>query len=246
MAYQIEYFYTSHTGKCRKINQDNLLCLTRILESDNDGTRGIFHGSVNVRKNEVFAVFDGMGGEEQGEMAAYIAAYSLKNYVHSDDAGDLINFCRFSNSEICKYAKDNDVGYMGTTGAILKFTPQKIELCNIGDSKIFAHSENKLYQISTDHVAAAPFGKKPPLYQHLGMPEEEIIIEPYTAAYNYNAGDIYLICSDGLTDMVGFDEIEQCLSQNDCAAASKQLLCSALDNGGKDNITFILLSVKYI
>ena len=133
---------------------------------------------------------------------------------------------------------------MGTTAAFLKFSSRKIYLCNVGDSKIFQLTDGTLQQISHDHVAASVFGKKPPLLQNLGIPESELIISPYVAAGEYHSGDTYLLCSDGLTDMLTMPEIEKLLREKTGASAAEQLLEQALERGGKDNITLILIHIE--
>ena len=133
---------------------------------------------------------------------------------------------------------------MGTTAAMLLFSKKDITLCNIGDSKVFSFSEGELEQISKDHVVISAFGTKPPLSQSLGIPPNELLIEPYLAQGRYKNGDIYLICSDGLTDMVMLDEIRGILVNYSIQEASSALVSKALENGGRDNITIILLGVK--
>lgn len=95
-----------------------------------------------------------------------------------------------------------------------------------------------------DHVAVAAFGVKPPLSQNLGIPPNELVIDPYLARGPYNDGDIYLICSDGLTDMVSVDEITEVLVSTPIEEAITQLLEKALANGGKDNTTIILCKIE--
>ena len=132
---------------------------------------------------------------------------------------------------------------MGTTAAILKFAKDRIYLCNIGDSKIFRFSKGTLQQLSFDHVCPSESQEKPPLSQNLGIPESETVISPYIATADYQVGDLYLICSDGLTDMVTLSEIED-LFISEKEHAAEPLLRLALENGGRDNITLILLHVK--
>lgn len=245
MSYVIKYYYTSHIGKCRKVNQDNLYCNGNYLNYDNRGTDGILEGVLSPSSQAVFAVFDGMGGEECGEMAAYLAAKELSDFRFEKDAKqDFAIFCKCANTKICNYTDEHKLTSMGTTAAILKFAKHQIGLCNVGDSKIFQFSEGKLQQISYDHVGISAFGRKPPLSQNLGIPESELILSPYVATGEYHNGDIYLICSDGLTDMLPVPSIEKILCDEKGSVAAEQLLKQALDNGGKDNITFILIRIE--
>lgn len=245
MAQIIHYFYTSNVGKCRKTNQDNFYCNGVTMPSENDGTNGVIAGSVNPSRDPVFAIYDGMGGEEAGEMAAWLATEEMKSFSFKKGMEQgFFDFCYGANRRICEYTVNHGISSMGTTAAMMRFTKSDSGLCNIGDSKIFLHSEGTLTQLSYDHIGIPVFGRKPPLTQNLGIPEDEILIEPYVAVGKYNVGDVYLLCSDGLTDMVTVSRIEEILSTLQGRAAAELLLQEALQNGGKDNVTFILLYVN--
>ena len=242
MSLRLDYFYTSHIGNVRSSNQDNLFCVGEYMDCINKGTDNIISGTILPLSKPLFAVFDGMGGEEQGEIAAYIAAEQMSKFKFQNDPHkSLLDYCMIANSEICNFAQENNIHSMGTTAAILMFDKKKAYVCNIGDSKIFSVSNGTLKQISVDHVCVSAFGKKPPLSQNLGIPENELIISPYTATFKYKPGDIFLICSDGLTDMMTPMEIENILLNTDKGTATEILLKTALKNGGKDNVTLILI-----
>ena len=119
--------------------------------------------------------------------------------------------------------------------------------CNIGDSKIFRLRENQLKQLSMDHVA--PYfrdpDRKPGLTAHLGMGPSEIFPNPYLINDKVLKGDQYLICSDGITDMVEAPEIRSILEEDkdNVIRASKHLVKKALEHGGFDNATLILIEV---
>jgi protein phosphatase len=246
MAYKVEYFCVSHTGKCRKNNQDNFYCNGEYLYFRNNGLSKILHGEKTIKDISVFGVFDGMGGEECGEMASYLAAECIAGYEFGkkDPEDELIAYCRAANADICRYTEEQKLSSMGTTAAILLLDKKRISLCNVGDSRIFRLSRKKMQQISYDHVSRVTIGKKPPLTQNLGIPEEDLLISPYTSSGNYRDGDIYLICSDGLTDMLDSTEIAKILALQDKKAAVRALLQQALDNGGKDNVSFIVLYIE--
>ena len=202
MKYYIDYYFASNKGNYRKINQDNYSCNAIYMEKDHDNSEYLI-GRVLNTDNVIMAVFDGLGGEEKGEDASYIAAKYISEYNgkinKAEDIKDILNKV---NEEICRFAEKNNVKTMGTTAALLGFKKDEIILSNIGDSKIFRFSGGKLEQISKDHTTVGMFGMKPPLSQFLGIPPEEMMIVPYMAQGYYNAEDIYIICSDGLTDMV--------------------------------------------
>ena len=245
MALKFEYFYTSHIGKCRRVNQDNFFSNGHLMPAENTGTNGIIEAIAFPEDEPVFAIFDGMGGEECGEVAAYIAAEEMQNYSFEEGMEKgFFDFCASANRKICQYTQDNGISSMGTTAAIMRFAKKDSCLCNIGDSKVFLLDKKQLVQISYDHVGIAAFGRKPPLSQNLGIPEDEMIIEPYVARGSYRDGDVYLICSDGVTDMLPLEEIQRILVEHPGREAAQMLLDGALENGGRDNTTLILIYVK--
>ncbi len=246
MYYKIHYACLSHIGNVRNINQDNFICDGHYMEiGDMSSIEFPLCGTKTSKDASVFGIFDGMGGEECGEIAAYIASKAASTIeIGEEAASDLSQFCHETNAEICEYAALHEVSAMGTTTAMLVFAKKEVVLCNIGDSKIFRLCDGALEQISKDHVAASAFGVKPPLSQNLGIPPNELMIEPYLAKGAYNDGDVYLICSDGLTDMVSFTEITEVLVSKPIEEAATLLLDKTLANGGKDNITIILCEIE--
>lgn len=245
MYYNILYSCVSHVGNVRSLNQDNFICNKHYMETNETTIEFPLCGVKSSKEVSVFGVFDGMGGEEFGEIASYIAAKNASILEMGKDVViDLSQFCQKVNTDICDYTNENEVSAMGTTAAILAFTRNGITLCNIGDSKIFRFCDGVLEQISKDHVAVAAFGVKPSLLQNLGIPPNEMLIDPYLAKGSYKDGDVYLICSDGLTDMVSTKEITSILATNPIENANIKLLEKALSNGGRDNITIILCKIE--
>ena len=249
MNYNVEYAALCHIGKVRARNQDNFWCMGAFMKSENNGLAEPISNIAETRHSPVFAVFDGMGGEQQGEVAAYIAAYNFNDAYNGSTKADprqfLLASCIKMNKAICEYAAGNHIRSTGTTAAILMFGAKKIYVCNIGDSRIYQYNGKRLVQISHDHSIIGVTDRKPPLSQNLGIPETEFLIEPYVDTCDYRDGDKYLICSDGLTDMASDREIEAIIRlHSGTTDGAKALVQKALDSGGGDNITVILCEVN--
>ena len=245
MSYKIIYSCTSHIGNVRNVNQDNFICNGSYMKTDDTEIKFPLSGEIFSNDSKIFGIFDGMGGEECGEVAALIAAETAAKFkIKEEPIKQMRDFCKIANRNICDYAQDNSVSSMGTTAAMLVFGKKEIVLCNIGDSKVFLFSEKKIEQISRDHITPVPYGKKPALLQNLGIPETQMIIEPYISRGEYRDGDRYLICSDGLTDMVPIEQIEEIVEKNTLEEATQRLLNEALENGGRDNITVMVFEIK--
>jgi protein phosphatase len=249
MSYNIEYAVLCDTGLVRSKNQDNFWCMGEFLENENDGLAEPIAGTADAKGFPAFAVFDGMGGEQQGEVAAYLAARSFDIIYKEGDKSDIKQFlldaCTGMNKAICLHIEEQQLRYSGSTAAILMLGKKEIYVCNIGDSRVYQFNNGELTQISHDHSEISFTSRKPALTQSLGISEAEFVIAPYVAKGAYESGDKYLICSDGLTDMLTDEEISQTMSENnDVVECAEALLQKALESGGNDNITIILCEIR--
>ena len=249
MTYHIDYAYTCHAGKVRPNNEDNFWCCGESLDSENKGMSHVCSGHIKQADLPLLAVFDGMGGESCGEMAAFLAAESCGQYYKekkkefSEDPEQFMNgLCSTMNHAVCHYGKENKINSMGTTAAMLAFGKENVYSCNLGDSRIYQiSSEGKLGQLSLDHVLGGGRFGKPPLTQYLGIPEESMGLEPTIVSQKAEIGTRYLICSDGITDMLSDGEIADILTREISVSETVELLVErALIKGGRDNITVIL------
>ena len=251
MAYQIEYVYTCHIGKIRNNNEDNFWCCGDSLEAQNQGMSHIRSGYMKQSEYPLLAVFDGMGGESCGEMAAFLAAEACgehfktaKDGIRNDPEEFLNEICESMNQAICDYGRTNKINSMGTTAALLAFAEDAVYSCNLGDSRIYKSDREKFYQISQDHVLGRSLFGKAPLTQYLGMEEENLQLEPSISRQEIKIGDRFLLCSDGITDMLSDGEIADILSRDIPVAKTVEILVDrALKKGGRDNITVVLCEI---
>ena len=153
--------------------------------------------------------------------------------------------CEKMNQAVCRYGTEHHIWSMGSTMAMLLFTPESMFACNLGDSRIYLMDGGKLQQISTDHVFGGTAVGKAPLTQYLGLPEELQRLEPSVTEIEHKEGYRYLLCSDGVTDMLSDSEIEAILSQDmEIPEIVNDLLKNALQKGGRDNVTIVLCEVQ--
>lgn len=238
-----------HTGKVRKNNEDNFYFDGVCLEQENSGQVKPLCYEHPLRKKQHFAVFDGMGGENFGEMASFAAARQLKRterklvHLFAPKEEYLEKLTQQLNAAVVDAQKEMCTERMGTTMVSLCFSGDVVYVCNVGDSRAYRLRDGALEQLSVDHVEKRPGreNKKAPLTQHLGFGDEEIQIEPYVAKEQIKQGDLYLLCSDGLTDMLTNLEISDImLNCTDAESCVEALIQSALEHGGRDNITVIV------
>lgn len=248
----------THSGRIRRENEDNYSLNGRLTS-----TGDLKKGSAFVQSmKEPFhlAVCDGMGGESYGDIASGLATEVIASHaVNVYDSGEDFSFAISNslveaNSRICEEIEARGKR-MGTTLAAVYAVKGKFYCVNIGDTRIYHYSKGILEQISFDHthaqtivdageammdeIGSIPDAKK--LTRHLGIFPEEANLSPNISVIDdVDNGDILLLCSDGLTDMLSDEEITAVLStaesSQDCAS---KLVRLALERGGKDNITAI-------
>lgn len=247
-----------HIGKRRKNNEDNFFFAGRYMASCNNGLGSILEKNFPLKKDRFFAVFDGMGGGEYGEIASYMGAKATEEYLNAEEADDIAGkkgylekMCTHVNDRIFKETLRLDAEMMGSTLAGLYFTGNQVWTVNVGDSRCFLLRDGKLRQISEDQTDEAYMkengiqGRKPYLTQYMGMNPEEVRVLPYMDCLQTKRGDRFLICSDGVSDMVPVDFLETMMQQTQSTAKCvDEILTAALDAGGKDNITAIVLEIN--
>jgi protein phosphatase len=203
----------------------------------------------------LFAVADGMGGAKAGEVASAVAAEAVEGATESSDPveAQLANIVRQANRRIYDLAvADESRRGMGTTLTLAKVHGDEVSLAHVGDSRAYRLRGAELEQLTRDHSLVAELERSgqitPEAAEHhpqrsiitraLG-PEPDVEVDTYTLAGR--EGDLFLICSDGLTSMISDDELGSILrSAGSLDAAADELVRAANQSGGKDNITVIL------
>lgn len=252
MGFCIEAVCCCHVGKVRKNNEDNFYFDGKCLEVENNGLKNPVYIDTTVKRGLCYAVFDGMGGENYGEIASFAAARQMQQTERT--LGDyLISEKKYLNrlslqlnEAVLQAKREQCTDRMGTTMVSLYFSGRYVYVCNIGDSRAYRLRDGEFLQISEDHVEHRPGRehRKAPLTQHLGIDPKDMLIEPYIAKGELKKGDTYLLCSDGLTDMLSNLEIS-CLmhESNRVDECASKLIQVALEKGGRDNITVIICRI---
>jgi len=252
MPYILDAACLCNTGKIRKNNEDNFFFDGRCLEVENDGLKHPVTMTKSLRRELCLAIFDGMGGENFGEVASFAAAdcmqyttRKLKDYF-IPERKFLNSMCLKINDAVVAKQEELCTERMGSTMVALYFSHRYVYVCNLGDSRAYRLRDGEFLQLSVDHTEKreGQTKKKAPLTQHLGINPEDFLIEPYIAKGELKHGDQYLICSDGLTDMLSNYEIDEIMTSTDSAEnCAKALVDAALEKGGKDNVTVIVCRI---
>ena len=251
MAFELYAACGCNVGNLRMTNEDNFFFHGQCLEEVNRGLAAPLTMNCPLDTPVCVAVFDGMGGEECGEVASHAAAEKLKS-ISAKEAGvrpgeeALEALSADLNLAVVQQKRALHTEKMGTTQVLLCFDRKQVYACNLGDSRAYRLRDGELEQLSRDHVSqlVMPGQLKAPLNQYLGIDPGELRLVPTIVKGKLKLGDTYLLCSDGLTDMVSEEEIRDILQANpvtrSCVTA---LIDAALKNGGMDNVTVIVCSI---
>ena len=251
MDHKIRYAYFCRTGLVRKNNEDNFLVDLQNLDQVNDGMEGVRTGIMQTGAEAipVAAVFDGMGGEAAGETAAFLASEQMKQFCRMN-AGKAPSMqlheelCGLMNLSVLGYAREHRIGIMGSTVVYLIPGEDGIHCVNVGDSRIYRIFDDRIEQISTDHTLHGYFLRKSPLTQFIGLPDEDLLLVPSVKVVPYEPGCRFLLCSDGVTDMLDDAEIQKTVAgYEDMEECLRVLAEKVYANGARDNTTAVLCEV---
>jgi PPM family protein phosphatase len=217
--------------------------------------------AILINKGVLAIVADGMGGHSAGEVASQIAV-EVVSQVYYQYEGEhhqaLEQAFKKANASILEAArKDNELRGMGTTCTALVLCNNLAYAAHVGDSRLYMVRDNQLYLMTEDHSAVMEMVKhgiiKPEEARH--HPDKNVILRALGTNPNLEVstwsepvlvqeGDTFLLCSDGLYDLVEDEEILQILISTDPFAAGEQLINLAKQRGGHDNITVAILNLK--
>jgi len=229
---------STHTGRRRMKNEDSLLCMSE-------------HG--------VFVVADGMGGAGGGDVASKATVDYLRDaFANTSELGlnEKISKFRIASDDASRWIKqradrDHTRG-MGSTVVGLVFDhldPRRAVILHAGDSRVYMLRDQQLSKLMVDHSPAAeagiddesevPFFMQGIITRAVGVRSTVKLELTYI---DVKAGDYFLVCSDGLYNMLGDDEIVACLtSSDDGKSVVQKLVDDANQAGGLDNISVVLV-----
>ena len=238
-APSIEVTAFTHRGLLREHNEDSITVAGWVSDVAMSGLRRSRH---ELAAPLLCAVADGMGGHAAGEIAS---RYAIKRLAAEPfaaaEASAVAAALAVINAELYQTMRsDRSLAGMGTTVAGLLLAAGRALWFNIGDSRIYRHRDGSLRQLSIDDVPAG--ARSGIITQSLGGALAFAPVDPHIGVGDLEIPSRWLICSDGLTDMVDAAEIEHCMAGSDEQAAGR-LFEAAMAAGGADNISIVLASV---
>jgi PPM family protein phosphatase len=207
----------------------------------------------------LFAVADGMGGAQAGELASGLAAAALKDSQEPGGGGEerVDELIQQANRRVYeRQSQDAAASGMGTTMTVALVEDGRVAIGHVGDSRAYLIRDGSLEQLTEDHSLVAELvrsGKLSP-EEAESHPQRSVItralgtdpdVDVDTFSVETKPGDLFLICSDGLTSMVDDETIlaEVASNRDDLKSAAKALIRAANKGGGEDNITVVFFEI---
>ncbi len=206
----------------------------------------------------LFAIADGMGGAQAGEVASRLAAAALKE-SGADTGGEerIYDLIQEANRRVYdRSSTDPSTSGMGTTITVALVENGNVAFGHVGDSRAYLIRDRRMEQITEDHSLVNELMKSGKLSREEAEahPQRSVItralgtdpdVDVDTFTIEAETGDVFLLCSDGLTDMVDESEIFELVDANrrDIDAALKALVKAANRSGGEDNITVVAFEI---
>jgi PPM family protein phosphatase len=226
---------------------------------------GLSHPGRRRRRNEdawvceppLFAVADGMGGARGGQIASKLAASALATDATGSGEERVVALIQEANRRVYERgAEDSAASGMGTTITVALVEDGAVAFGHVGDSRAYLIREDEIEQLTDDHSLVAELvrsGKISPEEAET-HPQRSVItralgtdpdVDVDTFSVPAQPGDLFMICSDGLTSMIGDETILEVLRRrrDDLDKAAKELVENANRQGGEDNITVVFFEI---
>lgn len=239
----------SRVGCVRENNEDMVLVGEHFVRD------GKLHVQVDLAEKDryLIALADGMGGHESGEVASSDVLHNIQ-FFYGDipsglTPGDLNeSFCEWlesmNNNLDAKGRADVELKNMGTTFVSLAYYEKEFYWLNCGDSRLYRMRDGKLSQVTTDHSLSNMMGTSKHsnvITNCIGGGCKTSFIDMVQYTDNVQQGDVFVLCSDGLNDMISDAEIESILLSGKNSSA----LCdAAIEAGGYDNVSVVVVRVE--
>lgn len=258
MTTKYNIYLSTHQGLVRSDNEDNY-AINKVVRNLDDKEKNI--RGIGGAQPLVCSVFDGMGGEAHGELASKIAAdnavrlYERIAHGAEDITQEICNFVTQSNRQIVSDIGNDDTSRGGSTVVSVIINHDIVYPFSLGDSRLYLYRNGTLTQVTNDHTLAMKkyraniytleealaSNDSHKLTAFLGVDVDDTMLEPEMyPPFVLEQNEKMLLCSDGLYDMCSEDEILRILSK-DSKTVSLTLVKKALENGGIDNVTCMVI-----
>lgn len=238
----------SRVGCVRSNNEDMVLANDRLIRSDIYATEWM----TEYQDRFVVAIADGMGGHAAGEVASEDTLANLQFYINDLPCGlasgefeeMMVSWLQSINQIIASKGHEFPMmADMGTTLVGIVYYNRHYYWMNCGDSRLYRFRDGELKQLTTDHSLNTLRGEKKHsnvIVNCIGAGCKDSYLDLFDITDDVMPGDVYMLCSDGLNDMVPDEEITHLLAED---ANANKLCEAAIIAGGFDNVSVVVLKV---
>lgn len=232
---RIDSFGGTHQGRVRPINEDRFLCRADA---------------------GVWLVADGMGGHSHGDIASSAIVQAVADATATGHRGKTVDAFTSAifkaHEQIKDLSRDNGGLVMGSTVAGLVMSAYGLSVIWSGDSRVYQVRDTRVKQLTTDHTEAQALLRQGAITPHEAenWPRRNVIVHaigvdetPHVELTRGEArpGDVFVLCTDGLTNHVADEEIQILITNNTAQRACVELIRVALERGGKDNVSVVVV-----
>jgi len=254
---RVEAAVRSHRGRVRAHNEDNFYLNGLFAQIDQNNEGGLFKADCS-NKTQIYAVCDGMGGLSSGDMASMIAVSRIVSLMPAGARRltEYLNaYIEATSDTLMSLCEDGRQA--GCTLALIYVDGSNVRVAHLGDSRVyFKRGALPLTQVTLDHSQAEWYvsqGVMTPeqanihpsrniLRRYIGAPVREGREPDVLDSMRLKRGDVFLLCSDGLSNMISSMEMErEMIKTRSCADICRILVTLALERGGDDNITAMIV-----
>ena len=234
------------------------MTLGQIASVTDRGRKRRHNEDAYVVEPPLFAIADGMGGAQAGEVAARLAASALREGVEQGSGEDRVaTLIQKANRRVYERSgEDASLSGMGTTTTVAVVEDSRVVIGHVGDSRAYLIRDGLLDQLTEDHSLVAELARAGKLSEEEAEihPQRSVItrtvgtdpdVDVDTLSVRTRPGDVFLLCSDGLTSMVDDEQILEVIrdKRDDLAGAAKALVKAANKAGGEDNIPILFFEI---
>ncbi len=246
-----------------------------LRKSINEDAYKVWFTSIDGEERGFFAVADGVGGEERGEVASKETLSRIFERIHplisqiekpneEEVKSSLVDSIKQTNTEILEIAKENALGKIATTLTMGIMIGEYLAVANVGDSRTYVQRKDKLELMTKDHSLIehlvtkgklkpediqVPRSEKAKMHENVvtrAIGDKEVVEVDIFSKY-LRDGDTLLFCCDGLTDLVTTESMTEIIDSSvSSGECCERLIKAANDEGGKDNITVIVAKPDHL
>lgn len=241
----------THVGQVRDSNEDNFFLNGSCLEAKGE-KKGFLRCCESENSVQLYAVFDGMGGQKAGDEASALGASLMSNLLNDLRRGEDVRIASDHYTALVNDAVTSLKQGAGSTIAMLCIKEGVAYVAWLGDSRVYLLRDGELTQLTQDHTEEQRMKKlgiqstdrsaRNSLTRYLGMDMPGLILTPsYTEGIPLKKQDVFLLCTDGLTNLVDDKKIVGMLET--AKIPERELAGAALKAGGTDNVTVMVIDL---